>query len=156
MARHLTYVEIAAGRAATIAAHNVEAEAEALYTDLYWDGDYEKDPQGGPSYTNDLMTISGLENYKLSVERMLITSPGELWHRPEYGVGVRDFLNAPDKHEYRSRLRNRIRTHLTKDPRTEKVLKISTSHFPEESKIEVDIAVIAKGITVSIITTVEV
>lgn len=46
------------------------------------------------SSSGDLDTVRGLSNLKQALYHRLITRKGSLIHRPDYGVGVKDFQNA--------------------------------------------------------------
>lgn len=71
--------------------------------------------------TGDIDTISGLENVKNALFHRLITSPGTLIHRPGYGVGIKDFQNAPMTIDTQRELAMRIKERFEEDPRVEEV-----------------------------------
>ena len=75
--------------------------------------DFLKAPDG------DLQTITGVENAKQALIRRLVTQPGSLVHRPEYGVGLKDFQNAVNSLENQRRLAQRIREQFERDFRVE-------------------------------------
>lgn len=65
------------------------AELEEFYlTDLQFTGDLVKADNG------DLADISGLANLKQALLHRLITQKGSLIHRPDYGVGIKQYQNA--------------------------------------------------------------
>lgn len=74
--------------------------------------------------TGDLDTISGLENVQNALFHRLITSPGSLIHRPNYGVGIKDFQNSINDIENQRRLALRIQEQYELDPRVEEVLGV--------------------------------
>lgn len=77
-----------------------------------------------PRASGDLDTVEGLENYKLALFHRLITSPGSLAWRPNYGVGMKDFQNAPSGLSAQRDLARRIQDQFELDPRTEAVLGV--------------------------------
>ena len=89
---------------------------EILLTDIEHDKDFVRIAGEG-----DLQLISGLKNMKAALLRRLVTSPGALVHRPEYGVGIKDFQNAPNTLETRRSLALRIRDNFLRDSRVEEV-----------------------------------
>lgn len=46
------------------------------------------------SSSGDLDTVRGLSNLKQALYHRLITRKGTLIHRPDYGVGIKDYQNA--------------------------------------------------------------
>lgn len=46
------------------------------------------------SASGDLDTVKGLSNLKQALYHRLITRKGSLIHRPDYGVGIKDYQNA--------------------------------------------------------------
>lgn len=77
--------------------------------------------------SGDLDTIEGLENVKEALMRRLITSPGTVVHRPEYGVGIKDFQNSLNSLEKRRRLAARIAEQFVLDERVESVTGVSVN-----------------------------
>lgn len=69
----------------------------------------------------DLATQSGLDNVKNALFHRLMTSPGSLAHRPNYGVGMKDFQNAPGSLTVYRKLAQRIQEQFTLDPRVDEV-----------------------------------
>jgi phage baseplate assembly protein W len=88
---------------------------EVMLTDIAHNEDYVLSVQGGWD------RISGLANLKQALFHRLITSPGSLAHRPNYGVGIKDFQNSPSGLEAQRRLANRIKEQFEQDPRVESV-----------------------------------
>lgn len=95
---------------------------EILGTDIAHKSDYIL------TSTGDLDTLSGLENVKNALFHRLITSPGSLIHRPNYGVGIKDYQNAPNSIEIQRQLALRIQEQFEQDPRVEKVLGVSLNY----------------------------
>jgi phage baseplate assembly protein W len=88
---------------------------EILLRDILHDGDFRETANG------DLQTISGLQNLYQALFHRLITSPGTLIHRPEYGVGIKDFQNAPASLQNQTTLANRIREQFERESRIERI-----------------------------------
>ncbi len=63
---------------------------EVIGTDILHRKDFAVAPQG------DLDKITGIANLKLRLLHRLVTSPGGFIHLPLYGVGIKDFQNAPN------------------------------------------------------------
>jgi phage baseplate assembly protein W len=77
--------------------------------------------------SGDRERIEGLDNYKEACLRRIITTPGSIVHRPTYGVGAKDYLNAPSTLSKQRELAKKIEEQLMQDPRTEKVSGVSIS-----------------------------
>lgn len=88
---------------------------EFLRTDLVHKSDL------GKTATGDLDTISGLANVKMAIIHRILTEPGSLIHRPNYGVGIKQFQNAPNSLALQRQLALRIEEQLLQDPRVESV-----------------------------------
>jgi phage baseplate assembly protein W len=73
----------------------------------------------------DLQTQVGLENVKTALFHRLITTPGTLVHRPTYGVGMKDYQNAPASLAVYRRLAQRIQEQFALDPRVKEVLGVA-------------------------------
>lgn len=95
---------------------------EVLLTDLAHISDLKK------SATGDLDIISGLANLKNALYHRLITEPGTLIHRPSYGVGIKQYQNAPNSITAQRQLALKIQEQFKRDPRVEEVLGVSVSH----------------------------
>lgn len=74
----------------------------------------------------DLQRISGQENVKESLIRRTITEPGTLVHRPDYGVGLKRFVNALSSLDNRRELANRIKVQWEQE---ERVLEVTGVRF---------------------------
>jgi phage baseplate assembly protein W len=62
---------------------------DAMKTDIAFVGGYVRTQSG------DLDRITGLANLKNALYHRLVTTPGTLVHRPEYGVGILNYQGAP-------------------------------------------------------------
>lgn len=91
---------------------------ETMGKDIAHRSDYER------TNTGDLGTIEGLENYRLALFHRLMTTPGALVHRPNYGVGIKDFQNSPASLGTQRQLAIRIKDQFELDSRTDKVLGV--------------------------------
>ncbi len=76
----------------------------------------------------DLDTITGLANVKEALFRRLMTSPGTLAHRPNYGVGLKNYQNAPNSLSVQRELAGKIQEQFEQDPRVEGVLGVSVGY----------------------------
>lgn len=98
---------------------------QTLLTDIMHKKDYILTSSG------DRMTISGLDNLKEALFRRLITEPGSLVHRPQYGVGIKSYIGAPATLSNQRKLAGRIEEQFLRDPRVKKLLGVS---FNSEDK----------------------
>jgi hypothetical protein len=71
--------------------------------------------------SGDLERTTGIGALLANFARALITTPGELFWRPTYGVGATEFLNLPVSAGNIAELKNRIRRNLSADPAVEQV-----------------------------------
>ncbi len=69
--------------------------------------------------TNDLQTVSGLENLRRACETRAITRLGEVPHRPDDGINFDEFQNAPSVLEEYAALQARLLEQYPRDPRIE-------------------------------------
>lgn len=94
-------------------------------TDIRHKKDYVKDS------TSDRALISGFDNLKDALFRRLVTEPGTLVHRPEYGVGIKQFLNAPNTLSNQKALAVRINEQFLRDDRVQQVLGVAVNQDPK-------------------------
>ena len=94
---------------------------------------YKTDLSFGAAPTGDLERISGIENVREELLRRLITSPGTLVHRPEYGVGVKDYLNGINRLGNKRQLAIKIQEQFTQDPRVASLLGVQISEDPSNT-----------------------
>ena len=100
------------------------------------------------SSTGDTQTISGVANLKEALFRRLITSPGTLMHRPDYGIGIEDFQNSLSDIDNRRALALRIQEQFALDPRVESVEAIDITaddERPDQVVVSVKIKVAGYG-----------
>lgn len=113
---------------------------EVLLTDLLHDDDLHATASG------DLETISGLLNLRQALFHRLITSPGALIHRPDYGVGIKNFQNAVNSIDTKRRLANVIAEQFGRDPRIQEISGIRiTNEDANPSQIIIFVRVKALG-----------
>jgi phage baseplate assembly protein W len=93
---------------------------EVLKTDIYHDRDLVRTTIGG-----DIQTLSGLDNMKAALLRRMMTEPGTVIHRPLYGVGMKQFQNAPMTLSNQRAIALKINEQFSRDERVEKVLGVS-------------------------------
>jgi len=111
---------------------------EILGTDIAHKSDYLL------SATGDLDLLSGLENVKNALLHRLVTTPGTLIHRPDYGVGLKDYQNAPNSIDIQRQLALRIQEQFELDPRVDRVLGVSINYAdltPENVEIVVRVKI---------------
>lgn len=96
-----------------------QALADQVGEDLYFSSDYEIAAAG------DYRTVTAFENLRLSILRRLSVSPGEWKTRPEYGVGIRQFVKKALTSGRKAELKNRIVENLRRDDRIEKVDEVT-------------------------------
>ena len=104
-------------------------------TDILHIRDFRKTTVGG-----NIQTVSGLENLRQAVLRRLITTPGQLVHRPLYGAGLARFQNAPNTLDTRRTMSTIIEEQLLRDPRIESVTSVNF-RYPDPKPESVEIAV---------------
>lgn len=114
---------------------------DVLLTDLAFTDDLQTTPQG------DFDVLSGTANLKAAILRRILTVPGSLAHRPDYGCGLLSFVNAPLTIAVRRQLVSRIAEQLPRDARVKKVTSVSIAVVDSEpSKMTISLEVEAVGI----------
>ena len=94
---------------------------EFFKTDIAFSGDFATTPTG------DIGKIKGLENVKQALFHRLVTKAGSLIHRPNYGVGIQDYQNAPATLDTKRRLALKIQEQFELDPRVKEVTGIAVN-----------------------------
>ena len=112
-------------------------QTSQLSRDVYEEGDYKVGPSG------DLATASGVDALLYRIDRMLVTNPGEIYHRPSWGIGIVRFLNQPNNANTAARLRNEIIRNVSADPDVEKVIAVGIKR--EDNGVIVSVRLIARG-----------
>ena len=115
---------------------SADERARQLGKDVVFDGDFHVFPDG------DWTLVTGLEAVRQAIYHRLITRPGEYKARPEYGVGVQDFVKEEKTSAKVEELKTRIRTQLLQDRRIEGV-EVAVEVL--ESAVKVAVSVRVKG-----------
>lgn len=92
------------------------SEEETFGRDIAHDNDFVR------TATGDLDTIAGLDNYKQAVLRRIVTMPGSIIHRPNYGVGLKRYAGCLNTIAKQQELAAEIKQQIEQDPRTDKFL----------------------------------
>lgn len=90
-----------------------------IKADLLWKDDL------GTTATGDYPLISGLDNIRQRILRRLLTVPGSLAHRPDYGAGIPLLQGAPVTIAVQRQMALAIKDNLTDDPAINSVLEVS-------------------------------
>lgn len=117
---------------------------EIYRKDLACNGDFVKTASG------DLDAIQGVENVRQALFGRLVASKGSLIHRPDYGVGIKDFQNSISSIQKQMQLSNRIVEQFSRDPRVEKVLEVSINYkdrTPERVELNIKVRLVGYGDT---------
>lgn len=114
---------------------------DILARDIRHESDFQLTASG------DLATIEGKDNLVEWIRRCIITFPGSIIHRPDFGVGITAYQNKPNSLSNRTRLMSRISEQLPKDPRIVSVDAVSVSTSADSpGRITVKVMVTAQGI----------
>lgn len=112
---------------------------ESFKRDLRYNGDFTLTLGG------DLAQVSGLDNLKQAIFNRLVTVPGTLLHRPGYGVGLKDFLNAPKVLSVQREIFNRIVDQFANDERIDEVTSFGTDDTDSPDQFTIRMGVRARG-----------
>lgn len=115
---------------------------ESLLRDIKHQKDLVRDSSG------DLETIVGEANLKEHLFRRLITVPGTVIHRPEYGVGIKRFQNAPMTLDTQRNIAKRIEEQFLRDARVAEVtgVRFETEDLPTgQFRLIVRVRVVGSG-----------
>lgn len=117
-------------------------QSPLLLEDLEFEGDFVK------SASNGLQTITGLANLKQRLFARLITVPGTLVHRPNFGVGLKKYQNNISTFSQQNALANKIQEQFLLDPGVQDVVGISFDNTDNEpSLVVIQVSVIPVGYT---------
>lgn len=98
------------------------------------------------SSSGDLDVVSGLSNLRQALYHRLITRPGSLIHRPDYGVGIKDFQNAVGSIATFRQLAQAIDEQFRQDFRVKDVRGVSIEQDPNNpSLFKVVVKITADG-----------
>jgi len=113
---------------------------EAMLKDVLHNGDLRVTASG------DLECVTGILNLKQALFHRLLTTPGALVHRPEYGVGIKNFQNAVNTLDTQRRLANNIIDQFSRDIRIQEVSGVRiTSEDSSPGKVVIYVRVKAVG-----------
>lgn len=92
----------------------------------------------------------GLDNIKNQLYRRLITVPGAIIHRPDYGVGIKRFQNATMTFAQKQELATRIQEQFEADDRVSSVTGVSiknSDNEPEKFIVSIRVELVGFGET---------
>ena len=117
---------------------------EFLKRDIAFKSDLVETPSG------DLDVISGLDNLKEALFRRLITTPGSVIHRPEYGCNLKAYQGSLNNLENQRRLALTVKQQFELDERVEQVTGVSFNvddNKPDMIQVNVKVKVRGYGET---------
>lgn len=100
--------------------------------------------------SGDLDVISGLDNLKEALFRRLVTTPGAVIHRPEYGCNLKAYQGSLNSLENQRRLAQTIKEQFESDTRVEQVTGVSfnvADNKPDMIQVNVKVSVRGYGET---------
>ncbi len=106
-----------------------------LGKDIFFNGDFDVNAAG------DFVLLEGLEAVRQSIYRRLMTRPGEFKLRPEYGVGVINFVKKRRIQSTVDQLRQRIVDQLSLDTRIAEVLDVVVEQITDGLKVGIVVRV---------------
>ncbi len=95
--------------------------------------------------SGDLQRTTGLEALRASLTRAIVLEPGEIFWRPDYGIGLTNFLNLPASAANIHEMKNRISSTLASDPAVEEVFDPSVVVSRDGGLIEISVKVRIAG-----------
>jgi hypothetical protein len=107
---------------------------DTYLSDIAFVTDFVKTPNG------DLAQINGQTNVDNALFRRLVTVPGSLVHRPDYGVGIQRWQNRLNTLSSQRELANTIQEQFKRDPRVADVFGVlveNKDNLPEHVTITV-------------------
>ena len=87
------------------------------------------------SHNGDIQLIEGVKNLRQALFHRLITVKGSLVHRPNYGIGIKQYQNRIARLDTQRELSLEIRKQFLEDPRVKTVDSISFQAKPDGSFI---------------------
>lgn len=103
----------------------------------------------GGNYTvaanHDWGTLNGIAAIRQAVLNRLITSPGEFAFRPDYGVGVLEYLKEELTEARIAELATRIRSQLVRDRRISRVDVLIEEFAAPGTGLRISITVVVAG-----------
>lgn len=83
----------------------------AIRVDLYHEDDF------ALGATGDITLVSGQDNLRQAIYHRLVTVKGSLAHRPDYGVGLKNYLGAPLTPNTQLEIMREIQDQFTREER---------------------------------------
>lgn len=117
-----------------------EQKAILLGKDIFFNGDYDVNPAG------DYVTISGFDAIREAIYRRLITRPGEYKLRPEYGVGILDFVKKRRTQSNFDVIRQRVVDQLSLETRIDEVTLVQVTGIEDGITIVVVVRVAGESL----------
>lgn len=112
---------------------------DVLKTDIAHSSDLQRSPTG------DIALVSGLNNMRQALFHRLITVPGSLIHRPEYGVGMPLYQGRTNSPAVQREIALKIKEQFKRDPRVVNVTGVLFTNYddnPAMLKISVRIQIV--------------
>ena len=106
-----------------------------LGKDIFFNGDFAVGPNG------DYVLLSGIEAVRQAIYRRLMTRQGEYKIRPEYGVGMQDYVKRRRLPSTIDEIRQRTSDQLSLDPRISEVLDVGVETIPDGLKLKIVVRV---------------
>lgn len=98
------------------------------------------------SATGDLDLVSGLANLKNALLHRLVTVPGSLVHRPEYGVGIPLYQGRINSYSTQREIALRIQEQFARDSRVQSVAGVLFEvNQASPDKLKIIVRVVAIG-----------
>lgn len=118
-------------------------QADVFGKDVFFDGRHRVTSQG------DYQTVQGEDNLRRWVHRCLITRPGDYKLRPNFGVGMQDYVKKTRTKSTIDELTLRIKGQIARDRRVQKVLQVlvTEEQFGDDTGLKVVVIVQAFGRT---------
>lgn len=122
-------------------------EAETVIADVFGRDLLWKDNNLQVTASGDYALVEGLDAIRQAVWLRLITSPGEYAVRPDYGIGVPQFVKKRITPAVLDELRQRCIDQLVKDDRIERVVDVLTERYDigDQTGIRVIVKIEAVG-----------
>lgn len=112
---------------------------EAYLEDLLFNDDFETAPNG------DFALVNGINNLRQALFNRLVTTKGSLAHRPNYGVGIQRYQNAPATLATQRKMALDIDEQFKQEKRVLKLVSVQVT-FQDGGKFEIKYKVEGVGI----------
>lgn len=97
------------------------------------------DGEVSPTATGDWPTVAGRPNLHAAQRRRIVTTPGQLVHRPAYGGALETFVGALNSASERARLAAGARANALRDPRIEEAVVSVAELGPDQVLVKLTI-----------------